>query len=70
MLKQATEYFIREPNTDLVTQESYQNFELALELKVSKGGKSGVFLHLQENRSQESRKVNSANWPDNFEMQF
>ncbi len=32
------------PNIDLVTKESYKNFELALDWKVSVAGNSGVFF--------------------------
>lgn len=58
------------PNIDLVTNESYRDFELVFKWKVSKGGNSGVFFHVQENRPQQAGNGNSANWLDNFEMQI
>ena len=33
---------------DIVTEEQYDNFELALEYRISKGGNSGVMFHVQE----------------------
>ncbi|MCU0381031.1 MAG: DUF1080 domain-containing protein [Chitinophagaceae bacterium] len=33
---------------DLVTDRSYQDFELTFEWKISKGGNSGVFINVQE----------------------
>ena len=36
---------------DLVTDQEYQNFELAFEWKISKEGNSGVFLNVQEKAS-------------------
>jgi Domain of Unknown Function (DUF1080) len=58
------------PNIDLVTKEPYKNFELSFEWKVSKGGNSGVFFHMQESLTHESNNGNSPNWLDNFEMQI
>ncbi len=58
------------PNIDLVTEESYKNFELELEWKVAVGGNGGVFFHVQENRTPQPGNGNSANWLDNFEMQI
>lgn len=34
---------------DLVTNEEYENFELNLEWKISKGGNSGIIFDIQEN---------------------
>lgn len=58
------------PNVDLVTKETYTNFDLTLEWKVSKAGNSGVFYNVQENSSHESGNGNSPNWLDNFEFQI
>ena len=58
------------PNVDLVTKDTYTNFDLTLEWKTSVGGNSGVFYNVQENSSHESGNGNSPNWLDNFEMQI
>ncbi|MEO7802029.1 MAG: DUF1080 domain-containing protein [Ginsengibacter sp.] len=58
------------PNIDLVTKESYKNFELEFEWKVSEGGNSGIFFHMKETLTHESGNGNSPNWLDNFEMQL
>ncbi len=36
------------PAGDIITQEQYQDFELKLEWRVSKGGNSGIFFHVSE----------------------
>lgn len=58
------------PNLDLVTKDSFKNFELVFEWKMSDGGNSGVFYHMQENLTHQSGNGNSLNWLDNFEMQL
>jgi len=58
------------PNVDLVTKESYKNFELALDWKVSVAGNSGVFFYMNEEADQQAGNGNSPNWLDNFEMQL
>jgi Domain of Unknown Function (DUF1080) len=58
------------PNVDLVTKESFKDFELEFEWKVSVVGNSGVFFHMQESLKHESGNGNSPNWLDNFEMQI
>ncbi len=58
------------PNVDLVTKETYRDFELAFEWKVSEAGNSGVFFHVQEEADQQAGNGNSPNWLDNFEMQI
>lgn len=58
------------PNVDFVTKDSYENFELVFEWKVSKAGNSGVFFHVQETATHQSGNGNSPNWLDNFEMQI
>ena len=58
------------PNVDLLTKETYTNFDLTLEWAVSKAGNGGVFYNVQENSSHESGNGNSPNWLDNFEMQL
>ena len=58
------------PNIDLVTKESFKNFELEFDWKTSKGGNSGVFFHVQEISGHESGNGNSPNWLNNFEMQI
>ena len=58
------------PNVDLVTKQTYTNFDLTLQWKVSKAGNSGVFYNVQETAKQESGNGNSPNWLDNFEMQI
>lgn len=58
------------PNIDLVTKETYQNFELVFDWKVSEAGNGGVFFYVQETSQHESGNGNSPNWLDNFEMQI
>ena len=58
------------PNVDLVTKETYTNFDLTLEWKVSEAGNSGIFYNVQEVSGHESGNGNSPNWLDNFEMQL
>ncbi len=36
------------PATDLITTDQFENFELTLEWKISKGGNSGIFYHATE----------------------
>lgn len=56
-------------NVDFVTRESYKNFELVFEWKVSMAGNSGIFFHVQELATHESGNGNSPNWLNNCEMQ-
>ena len=58
------------PNVDLVTKETFTNFDLTLEWAVSKAGNSGIFYNVQENSAHESGNGNSPNWLDNFEFQI
>jgi len=58
------------PNIDIVTKESFKNFELEFDWKISKGGNSGVFFHVLEISKHESANGNSPNWLNNFEMQI
>jgi hypothetical protein len=58
------------PNVDLVTKETYTNFDLTLEWAMSKAGNSGIFYNVQENSAHESGNGNSPNWLDNFEFQL
>ncbi len=58
------------PNIDLVTKDSYKDFELVFDWKVSKAGNSGVFFHVQEVADMQSGNGNSPNWLNNFEMQL
>jgi hypothetical protein len=58
------------PNVDLVTKDTYTNFDLTLEWAVSKAGNSGIFYNVQENSAHESGNGNSPNWLDNFEFQL
>lgn len=37
---------------DIITREKYQDFELELEWKVTKGGNSGIFYHIAESERQ------------------
>jgi hypothetical protein len=37
---------------DIVTAEQYENFELSLEYRISKGGNSGVMFHVTEDGAQ------------------
>src|SRR5471030_2542217 len=37
------------PNVDLVTKDTFTNFDLTLEWAVSKAGNSGIFYNVQEN---------------------
>ena len=58
------------PNVDLVTKDTFTNFDLTFKWKVSKAGNSGVFYNVQEASAHESGNGNSPNWLDNFEMQL
>jgi len=58
------------PNVDLVTKDTYTNFDLTFDWAVSKAGNSGIFYNVQENSSHESGNGNSPNWLDNFEFQI
>jgi hypothetical protein len=58
------------PNVDLVSKDTYTDFDLTLEWAVSKAGNSGIFYNVQENSSHESGNGNSPNWLDNFEFQL
>ncbi|MDB5141393.1 MAG: hypothetical protein JWQ66_106 [Mucilaginibacter sp.] len=58
------------PNVDLVTKDTYTNFDLTLEWAVSKAGNSGIFYNVQETSSHQSGNGNSPNWLDNFEFQL
>jgi len=58
------------PNIDLVTKDSYKNFELEFDWKISVAGNSGVFFHMKEDAALESGNGNSPNWLNNFEMQL
>jgi hypothetical protein len=58
------------PNIDLVTKDTYKDFELVFDWKVSKAGNSGVFFHVEEVADMQSGNGNSANWLHNFEMQI
>ena len=57
-------------NRDLITKERYKDFELEYEWAVDTAANSGVFFHMQEDRSMESNNGNSPNWLDNFEIQI
>lgn len=37
--------------SDIITKQKFDNFELTLEWKVSPGGNSGIFFHVQEDTS-------------------
>ncbi|MFD2932676.1 3-keto-disaccharide hydrolase [Spirosoma flavum] len=58
------------PNIDLVTKETYKNFDLSFDWKVSVAGNGGVFYYVNEEANQEAGNGNSPNWLDNFEMQL
>src|SRR3569833_184952 len=58
------------PNIDLVSKETYTNFDLTLEWAMTKAGNSGIFYNVQENSAHESGNGNSPNWLDNFEFQL
>jgi hypothetical protein len=58
------------PNVDLVTKDTYTNFDLTFQWAVSKAGNGGIFYNVQENSSHESGNGNSPNWLDNFEFQI
>ncbi len=58
------------PNIDLVTIDTFTNFDLTFQWKVSKAGNSGVFYNVQEASTHESNNGNSPNWLDNFEFQL
>ncbi|MDI9356914.1 MAG: DUF1080 domain-containing protein [Chitinophagaceae bacterium] len=42
-------------SNDIVTDQDFENFELALEWKISKGGNSGIFFHVKEDFEQYKR---------------
>ena len=58
------------PNVDLVSKDTYTNFDLTFEWKMSKAGNSGVFYNVEETSAHQSGNGNSPNWLDNFEMQL
>jgi hypothetical protein len=58
------------PNVDLVSKDTYTNFDLTLEWAMTKAGNSGIFYNVQENSAHESGNGNSPNWLDNFEFQL
>lgn len=58
------------PNVDLVSKNTYTNFDLRFDWKVSKAGNSGVFYNVEETADHQSGNGNSPNWLDNFEMQL
>lgn len=41
-------HFTGESSGDIITQNEYENFELALEWKISEGGNSGIFFNVVE----------------------
>lgn len=49
---------------DLCTDQTYENFELSLEWKISPNGNSGIFIHVSED------KMYSAPWETGPEMQI
>lgn len=57
-------------NRDLITKERFENFDLEYEWAVDTAANSGVFFHMQEDRSMEAGNGNSPNWLDNFEIQI
>jgi hypothetical protein len=58
------------PNVDLVSKDTYTNFDLTLEWAMTKAGNSGIFYNVEENSAHESGNGNSPNWLDNFEFQL
>ncbi len=58
------------PNVDLVSKDTYTNFELTLEWAMTTGGNSGIFYNVQESTVHQSGNGNSPNWLDNFEFQL
>ncbi len=58
------------PNVDLVSKDTYTNFDLTLEWAMSKAGNSGIFYNVQETSTHQSGNGNSPNWLDNFEFQL
>lgn len=58
------------PNRDLITKDTYENFELVFDWKISEAGNSGVFWHVEEVAEHEAGNGNSPNWLNNFEMQI
>ena len=58
------------PNVDLVSKDTYTNFDLTLEWAMSKAGNSGIFYNVQESTVHQSGNGNSPNWLDNFEFQL
>jgi hypothetical protein len=39
---------VGKPAGDIITRNTYENFELQLEWKISRGGNSGIFFHVKE----------------------
>ena len=58
------------PNVDLVSKDTYTNFDLTFEWKMSKAGNSGVFYNVEETSAHQSGNGNSPDWLDNIEMQL
>lgn len=56
-------------NVDLITKDRFKDFDLELEWAVDTGSNSGIFFHIQEDKSMVSNNGNSPNWLDNFEIQ-
>ena len=56
------------PNIDLVIKDTFTNFDLTFQWKVSKAGNSGVFYNVQEASANESGNRNNPNRLDNVEM--
>ena len=58
---------------DIVTEEEFTDFELSLEWKIAKGGNSGVFFHVSEDRDHvwetgpEMQILDNAGHPDGFD---
>lgn len=57
-------------NVDIITKDTYKNFELVYDWKVSKAGNSGLFFHIKEISDMVSGDGNSPNWMNDFEIQI
>lgn len=57
-------------NRDLVSQETFENFDLRYEWAVDTAANSGVFFHVQEQAQMEAGNGNSPNWMNDYEIQI
>lgn len=57
-------------NRDLVSRETFEDFDLYYEWAVDTAANSGVFFHVQEAAQMEAGNGNSPNWMNDYEIQI